>query len=227
MTSSDDRERIGISGVTLEFLEVFLPFEIQLAQRRALTWAQHRPNEAAQTPSIGLYLLKLFAQASTFPSSEYGGDEIGDVVHETVQSTIRDSDVPSRLANDEHMVIARDVDPQLGHIVAQRVLTTVSRLPQIQRTGITARIGYLVYPLSPQPNFSPSRWPELVSLARQIGEVAEIGPAASGYGILRGPKAGETALPESDLIPLAFEDLDTLVSAGVLRTQRVHLLPTN
>lgn len=227
MDSSDTRTRTGISGVTLEFLEVFLPFEIQLAQRRALTWEQQRPNEGIQTPSIGLYLLRLFAQASTFPSAEYGGNEIGAMVHETIQGTIRESDVPAQFQNDEHLIIARDVDPQLGHIVAQRVLTTVSRLPEIQQTGITARIGYLVYPLSPQPNFPSSRWTELIDLARQVGGKAEIGPAASGYGIMRGPNSGETALPESDLIPLASEDLDTLVTAGLLRTQRVHLLPTS
>lgn len=32
-------------------------------------------------------------------------------------------------------------------------------------------------------------------------------------------------IPETDLVPLAFQDPDSLVNAGVLQIQRIHLLP--
>jgi hypothetical protein len=34
-----------------------------------------------------------------------------------------------------------------------------------------------------------------------------------------------TGIPETDLVPLAFQDSDSLVKAGVLQIQRLHLLP--
>jgi hypothetical protein len=34
----------------------------------------------------------------------------------------------------------------------------------------------------------------------------------------------ETGIPEADLVPLAFQNLDTLVKAGILQVQRIQLL---
>ena len=48
---------------------------------------------------------------------------------------------------------------------------------------------------------------------------------ACGYGLLRGPQMDEASIPESDLVPLAFQNPDTLVKAGILQIQRIQLLP--
>jgi hypothetical protein len=34
-----------------------------------------------------------------------------------------------------------------------------------------------------------------------------------------------TGIPETDLIPLAFQDPESLVKAGILQIQRIHVLP--
>ena len=46
----------------------------------------------------------------------------------------------------------------------------------------------------------------------------------TGYGLLRGPGATEAGIPETDVIPLALQDPDPMVKAGVLKLQRIHVV---
>jgi hypothetical protein len=209
-----------------DFLKVFLPFEIQLAQRRVLTWAQNRADALTPVPALGLYLIRIVPRSSSpFPEAHLGGDEIGAAIHKTIQVEIRESDIPIRINNQEHLIIGRDVDPQFSNVLAQRVLTTISKSEMVQKTNLAVRVGYVVYPLSHQPNFPPSRWEELIDLARELCNRELPGAPSLGFGLLRGELVADTALPEADLIPLAFEDPDALAAAGVLRLHRIHVLP--
>lgn len=207
------------------FLRVFMPYELRLAQRRAMM-GKKDPRYALSSTFVGLYLVRLKAVTGDwFPSSIEGGNQIGMHVSQLLRKAMRDSDIPFKLSDQEHLVVLRDIDPQHAYVVAQRFLTMAGRSDLLKAAGLRTRVGYVIYPLSTQPNFPVDQWESLVDLARNMSDRGDDSGAASGYGVLRGPQMDTANIPETDLVPLAFQDSDSLVKAGLLQIQRIHLLP--
>jgi hypothetical protein len=209
----------------LDFLRVFMPYELRLAQRRAMM-GNRDPRTLLSSTFVGLYLVKLKSVSGDwFPSSIEGGHQIGIHVTQLLREAMRDSDIPFKLADDEHLVILRDIDPQHAYVVAQRFLTLAGRSDLLRAAGLRTRVGYVIYPLSTQPNFPVGQWEQLVGLARVMSDLGDRSGPASGYGVLRGPQMETANIPETDLVPLAFQDSNSLVKAGLLQIQRIHLMP--
>jgi len=223
MGADNEPQHLPIPG--LDFLRTFMPYELRLAQRRAMM-GNNGPVGGVSGIFVGLYLVRLEpAVGDWFPSPIEGGDQIGAHVTQLLRDALRDSDIPFRLSDREHLTILRDIDPQHAYVVAQRFLTMAGRSDLLRAAGLRTRVGYIVYPLSTQPNFPVDQWERLVELARFMSNRGDPAGPASGYGLLRGPQMAATGIPETDLVPLAFQDSDSLVKAGVLQIQRLHLLP--
>lgn len=217
--------RIELPVPDLDFLKVFLPYELRLAQRRAMMGSKD-PRSALPRTFMGLYLVRLKPVAGDwFPSSLEGGKQIGIHAGQLLREALRDSDIPFKLSDQEHLTILRDIDPQHAYVVAQRFLTMAGRSDLLRAAGLRTRVGYIIYPLSTQPNFPVDQWSRLIDLARFMSDRGDPSGPASGYGMLRGPQMDTANIPETDLVPLAFQDPDSLVKAGLLQIQRIHLLP--
>ena len=209
---------------TPEFFEIFMPYEIRLAQRRAMTWGS-TPDENLPPLFTGLYLVQpVYGGTTQFPMADEGGTELRRHVETIVRQGLRDSDVLGYLGEDELLAVVRDLDPHQSYVVAQRLLSACNRSDLLRAAGIAMRIGYVIYPLTSQPNYPPTQWPQLVRLAAEVGGRAPGTGGGTGFGLMRGPAAATTNLPETDVVDLAFEDLDSLVSAGLLTLQRLHLI---
>lgn len=207
------------------FLRTFMPYELRLAQRRAMM-GKNDPRNVLTSTFVGLYLVRLQAVSGDwFPSSIEGGNQIGIHVTQLLKKAMRDSDIPFKLSDQEHLVVLRDIDPQHAYVVAQRFLTLAGRSDLLRAAGLRTRVGYVIYPLSTQPNFPVLQWETLIDLARAMSDRGDRTGPASGYGLLRGPQMDTANIPETDLVPLAFQDSDSLVKAGLLQLQRIHLLP--
>jgi hypothetical protein len=210
----------------LDFFRIFLPYEILLAQRRAMVWGA-ASDEELPNAFLGIFLLRLrVATGGQFPNLEEGGEEIGEHVQSLLRMVLRDSDIAGKLSDGEHLAILRDLSAHQAYVVAQRLLTATTRSEVLDAANLHARVGYVVYPLSPQPNFPARQWSTLVELARRVADRDSPAGRASGFGVLRGPRVTEASIPEADLVPLVFQDPESLVKAGVLRLQRIHLLPS-
>ena len=217
-------EPVRLPVVDNDFLDRFLPYELLLAQRRAMVWgtlaAENHPNA-----HIGLYLVRLEPMPDhVYPTARDGAEAVANHVSDLLRSVLRDSDIPAKVSDREHVAVVRDVDPPHAFTVAQRLLQLASESPLITGNHLRASVGYLIYPLSLQPNYPVDRWSTLIELARRMSRKGDTGTSASGYGLLRGPQMEGTSIPESDLVPLALQNLDSLVRAGILQIQRIQLL---
>lgn len=209
----------------LDFLRVFLPYELRLAQRRAMV-SGSQSSDGLSSSCLGLYLIRLEPiSGDWFPAAAEGGTQIGTHVREMLAEVLRDSDIPVHLSDQEHLAILRDLDPQHAYVVTQRFLTSAAASDLLQAANLRTRLGYVIYPLSTQPNYPPEQWATIIELARGMSDRGDPLGRASGHGILRGPSMAETGIPESDLVPLALRDPDSLVRNGLLQIQRIHLLP--
>ncbi len=210
--------------VDLDFLRVFLPYELLLAQRRAMVWGS-RAEQTLPNANIGLYLVRLEPLTDNpAPAAAKHGPDVQDHVDDLLQKVLRESDIPARLGEHEHLAVLRDIDPQHAYAVAQRFLSSATSSRILERAKVRARVGYLVYPLSLQPDFPADRWTVLLELARRMSRFGDGTAAGSGYGLLRGPQISQASIPESDLIPLAYRNLDVLVTEGILQIQRIQLI---
>jgi len=208
-----------------KFFKTFMPYEMRLAQRRAMVWGSKNNPDLPRT-FLGLYLVRLEPSVSgPFPHRELGGDELGSHVHELLRSALRDSDIPGFFKNQEHFAVARDVDPEHAYVIAQRFLSASSRSELLDAAGVKVRIGYVIYPLSSPPNYPVNQWDVLVDMARLLSFRDQSGGPTTGYGLLRGPAATDAGIPETDVIPLALQDPEPMVKAGVLKLQRIHVVP--
>jgi len=220
-----ENENYDLPLPDLDFLRVFMPYELRLAQRRAMM-GNKDPRNVLTSTFVGLYLVRLQSVSGDwFPSSIEGGNQIGIHVTALLREAMRDSDIPFKLSDEEHLVVLRDIDPQHAYVVAQRFLTMAGRSDLLRAAGLGTRVGYVIYPLSTQPNFPVDQWETLIDLARTMSDKGDRKGPASGYGVLRGPQMDTANIPETDLVPLAFQDSDSLVKAGLLQLQRIHLLP--
>jgi hypothetical protein len=208
----------------LDFLKIFLPYELRLAQRQAMV-SGSKSADGSPNSCLGLYLVRLEAiSGDWFPAPAEGGAQIGDHIQGLLAEVVRDSDIPVRMSDQEHIAILRDLDPEHTYAVSQRFLTSASDSDLLQAANLRTRVGYIIYPLSSQPNYPPSQWENIVELARRMSAYGEPSGRATGNGLLRGPNMTELGIPESDLIPLAIRDPDSLVKPGLLQIQRIHLL---
>jgi hypothetical protein len=211
--------------VDRDFLEVFMPYELRLAQRRAMVWGVEAP-DSQPNAYVGFYLVRLEPAAGVEgPPWDTVGRSISEHTMSLLRGVLRDSDIPAVMSDWEFLAVLRDVDPQRAYVVAQRFLTSAGESAELRQAGLLARVGYVIYPLSPQPNLPVERWHLLLDLARHMSERGRTAATACGFGLLRGPHLVETGIPESDLVPLAFQNVDTLTKAGILQIQRIQLLP--
>ncbi len=218
-----DQPDIPVAG--RDFLKVFLPYELRLAQRRAMVTSSRSPDRSPGT-CLGLYCVRLEPiKGDWFPAPGEGGAQISDHVQALLRDVIRDSDIPIRLSDQEHLAVLRDLDPEHTYVVSQRFLAMAADSDLLLAANLRTRVGYVVYPLSSQPNFPTENWGTLVDLARKMSDRAQPTGRACGHGLLRGPAMIESGIPESDLIPLALRDPDALVKVGLLQIQRIHLMP--
>jgi len=224
MGSGDGSAPDQLPIVDIDFLNLFMPYELQLAQRRAMLWG----SSAAESDSnafIGMYLIRLEPLAEREgPDREQTAGELAAHVTALLRQVLRESDIPARLSDREFLAILRDMDPQNAYVVAQRFLTSAGDSTVLRQAGMRTRVGFIVYPLSPQPNFPVERWHTLLDLTRRMARRGKTNASACGFGLLRGHQMVETGIPEADLIPLAFQNLDSLVKAGILQVQRIQLL---
>ena len=184
-----------------------------------------RSADGAPESCLGLYLVRLEPMSGDwFPSATEGGTQIGDHIQDLLTDVIRDSDIPVRMSDQEHLAILRDLDPQHTYAVSQRFLASAADSDLLHAANLRARVGYLIYPLSTQPNYPPSQWENIVELARRMSAYGQPTGRASGHGLLRGPDMTDTGIPESDIIPLALRDPDALVKPGLLQIQKIQLL---
>jgi hypothetical protein len=207
-----------------DFLGRFLPYELLLAQRRAMVWGTLAA-ETLPDAHIGLYLVRIEPLPDhVYPTRHDGAEAVANHVSDLLRTVLRDSDVPAKVSEREHVAIVRDVDPKHAFTVAQRLLQLASDSPLLTGANLRVCVGYIIYPLSLQPNYPVDRWENLIELARRMSRRGNSGTAASGYGLLRGPHMEEASIPESDLVPLALQNPDSLVRAGILQIQRIQLL---
>ncbi len=207
------------------FLSIFLPYELRLAQRQTMV-SSTRADEGHPASCLGIYVVRLEPiKGNWFPASAEGGSQVGDHVYRLLTDVIRDSDIPVRFSDQEHVAVLRDLDPQQTYVVSQRFLASAAESDLLQAANLRTRVGYVVYPLSSQPNFPATQWETIVELARAMSRRGNPVGRASGYGLLRGPSMAETGIPESDLIPLAIRDPDALAKVGLVQIQRIHLMP--
>ena len=208
----------------LAFLRIFLPYELRLAQRQAMV-SSSKSADGAPSSCLGIYLVRLEPMSGDwFPAPAEGGAQIGDHIQDLLTDVIRDSDIPVRLSDQEHLAILRDLDPQHTYTISQRFLASASDSDLLHAANLRARIGYVIYPLSSQPNYPPAQWENIVELARRMSAHGQPIGRASGNGLLRGPDMTETGIPESDLVPLALRDPESLVKPGLLQIQKIQLL---
>jgi hypothetical protein len=208
-----------------EFLKIFLPYELRLAQRRAMVMSSRSVDRSPGT-CLGLYCVRLEPiTGDWFPAPLEGGAQISGHIQTLLREVIRDSDIPIRLSDQEHLAVLRDLDPEHTYVVSQRFLAMAADSDLLLAANLRTRVGYVVYPLSSQPNFPAEQWEKVVDLARKMSDRAQPSGRACGHGLLRGPAMAESGIPESDLIPLALRDPDSLVKVGLLQIQRIHLMP--
>jgi hypothetical protein len=217
--------RVALPEADTAFLRTFMPYEIRLAQRRAMLW-ERDPDALHSSVFLGVFVLRLDQPLGfTIPRGAETAAQMARHVRGLIQQVIRDSDIPVFLRDGEHLALLRDLDPDQAYVVAQRMLTLAGSSDLIRATSLIPRVGYVVYPLSSRPDLEPNRWEILLSLARRMCDRSETGGPASGFGLFPGPSAAESRIPESDLIPLVFEDAASLVKAGAIQMQRIHVLP--
>jgi len=211
-----------LEPVDAVFLEAFLPREIRLVQRRILG---HPGGGGLPTAQLGLFLLGIVPEeGASLPEEDHGGSQVRGALLGMLSQALRFSDIAGTLGRNELLGIARDLDGDQAFQIAQRILANAGRLELLKAAGLTARLTYVVYPLSTQPDLDPGEWRLLLDLARSLFDRDTAAGIPSGRGVLRAEGAPPN-IPEGDLVRLALQDLETLTASGLLRLQRIHILP--
>ncbi len=215
---------VRLPAVGPHFLEGFLPREVRLVQRRLLGHLGGKP-PGFPSNQLGLFLLQIIpASGAHFPTEEEGGLAVRSILLDLLSNTLRFSDVVGAISPTELLGIARDLDGDQAFQIAQRILARASELELLRATGLSAGLAYVIYPLSLQPDLDPGDWHLLLDLARSLALDDSQPESTVGKGILR----ADSSVPnvsEGDLVRLALRDLGSMTSAGLLRVQRIHLLP--
>lgn len=205
------------------FFDIFMPREINLFKQRALERAKGSENPIPE-PGLGLFLLRLFpVPGSQIAPSEIDTAAIAKHMHELMHSALRYSDIPGQLGSFEFLAVARAMALPNAPLIAQRLLSRASRSRVLESFQIGIRLGYVIYPLSPQPDLMPAEWPMLIELAHALTLAADQEAQFSGLGVVPGDLRDSPAIPEIDMISLALTDVNALASAGILQLSKVEL----
>ncbi len=208
------------------FLEAFVPREISLIQRRHMGHPGGTLDEGGGH-QLALFLVQMLPVAgSHFPAEEEGGLALRTLLVEVLTRALRFSDVVAEVDRDEILGLARDLDGDQAFQIAQRILASANALDLLRASGLVARLAYVVYPLSSQPDLAPRDWRLLLDLARSLLGADSVPGSTTGQGLLRSGDAAPT-VSEADLVRLALGDLEALTAGGLLRLQRIRLLPGN
>jgi hypothetical protein len=208
----------------LDFLKIFLPPEIRLAQRQSMVQSSTSPDGSLHS-CLGFYLVRLEpASGKGFPTTDTGGSLVGNHIEALLNTVVRDSDIPARLSDQEHLVILRDLDPDHTYVVSQRFLSSASDSDILRAADLNTRVGYVIYPLSSQPNHPPQQWDMLIELARTMSAHGDPTGRATGNGLLRGPNVMDLGISESDLIPMLIRDPLSLAKVGMVQIMKIHLM---
>ncbi len=201
------------------FLEIFLPRELKLVQQHVQT-RNEASDDSPRNQFLGLYLLRLQSDDSI----EFEVDpKVVRHLRRLITSAIRFTDIPGQLSSSEFLVVAREVELDRAFLIAQRLLALTSRSRVLEASGHQVRVGYIIYPLSIEPDLSPTEWPALLELARSMAHRAQDKDNHSGYGLIRGPEMGSPTIPEIDIISLATTDLSSLTRAELLNIRPINI----
>jgi hypothetical protein len=205
------------------FFDIFLPRELKLMQQIS----KARIDGVAER-FLGLFLVRLEGQNGDSPS-EPSPELSAKSRHllRLITSTIRYYDIPGQLIPGEFFLVVREIEPRRAGLIANRLLGMVSRSRVLSSGGISLRVGYIVYPISIEPDLAPTDWPKLVELARHLsGPLPGLAGAAAetaGHGLCRGPEMGSPTIPEADIVNLAMTDLGSMIQAKLLILDPVTL----
>jgi hypothetical protein len=91
-----------------DFLDVFMPYELRLAQRRAMVWGADAP-DLQPNAYIGLYLVRLEPAAGVAgPPWDTVGRTVSGHTMSLLRKVLRDSDIPAVISDWEFMAVLRD-----------------------------------------------------------------------------------------------------------------------
>jgi len=203
------------------FFDIFMPREIKLMQHQVSQATGSLPDRY-----LGLFLIRFEPVDVDAPSAQ-DLDVSAQTRHlmRLITSTIRYTDIPGQLNPYEFMAVIREIKPHRALMIAKRLLGMASRSRLLSVSSVALRLGYVVYPLSLEPDFSPTRWPQLLELTQRLSYLPEQSnkPELFGYGLVRGPGMGSPTIPEADLVNLAMTDLDSLTKAELLTLESIEL----
>jgi hypothetical protein len=205
------------------FFDFFLPRELKLLQQVSKSGGSRTASGAERF--LGLYVVRLES-----PDGETLDQESSELATKSrhllrlITSTIRYYDIPGQLAAGEYFLVIREIYPQRAGLIANRLLGMASRSRVLSSGSLSLRIGYVVYPLSIEPDLTPTEWPRLIELARKMSGPAdhESANTVAGHGLLRGPEMGSPTIPEGDLLNLAMTDLSSMLQAKLLILEPVN-----
>lgn len=207
-----------------DFFEIFLPYEIMLAQRRAALWTSI-PEDELPRLFWGLFLVRLEPLKYALPPHPPPDPKrLAETVDELLRWALRESDIVGRFDDGEHLAVVRDLEYQQARVVAERFLAAAASSKLISGAGMQTRLGYLIYPLSNQSNLAPEQWSTLLALARRLSAWGDAAGGAIGFGLSRGPQTASTGMPETDLVALFEHDAGSLIDSGILHLERVEQL---
>lgn len=204
------------------FLDIFMPYEIRVAQRRAM--AQGTAEGISGRCSLGLYLIQVEATSAESALEVAGWSPLHAHVRELVTRAMRDSDIPCFIGEGEHFAVARDLDAENAFVIAQRMLGSMTRSTVLNAHDVRVAVGFVVYPLSTHPNLPAAEWTSLLHLTRALATRDRSTARTSGYGLVQGPEAASTGMAETVLIPVALDDPEPMIEAGALTLQKITVL---
>ncbi|MCP4900945.1 MAG: hypothetical protein GY906_28590 [bacterium] len=220
LESSKDTATLVADG---RFFDIFMPREINLFKQKTLEHVKSRES-LEPLPGLGLFLMRLFPiQGSQVDPEEMDTAAIARHMNELLRSALRYSDIPGQLGAFEFLAVAREMELENAPLIAQRLINRASRSRVLEGYNIGVRLGFVIYPLSPQPDLLPAEWPTLIELAHALTLAADQDASFSGLGVVPGDLQDSPIIPEIDLISLALTDVSALANAGILDLSKINL----
>jgi hypothetical protein len=221
MGQNEERSKVQPQQVADRgFFGIFLPRELDLVKERFFSTGEEKTARGS-LPFLGIYAVNL---ELLDPSPRKRGPSSSVLGHDLLQivtSATRFADIPGQLGELELLSVVREVFPEDARGIAKRMLTIAARSKVLGQRGHRVRVGYVLYPLSTQPDLAPGEWSSLLELAQALARRGEQIDHHTGHGLVRGPQMGSPTMPEIDLISLAQSNLPSLTRAELLRFETV------
>ncbi len=204
-----------------EFLEIFLPREMRLVQKRWLD-RDVTPDLRHGNDFLGLFVIRLRPLTECVPE-EPARVELERHLWHLVNTSVRTTDFPGRLRPLEYFVIAREMSLSGAPLIARRLLD-LARLSRVFKDhGVGMCVGFVAYPFIDEPDFPPAEWSRLIDVARMVTVETRPDDQHTAYGVVRGEDLGGPVVPESEIVAIALRDLRSLTQAELLRVEPVVL----